>query len=223
MLHTLNQIISILCFILVFPTSVFAEPLNLSLLKKELIHYHDSGLYYQDLNQKIKTIQGYVIEQSQINKKSKHPQKLALVLDIDETSLSNYNQIVLRDFTGSQKQIHLQILKANSKVIKPMLDLYRTALKHGVNVFFVSGRIESERKATEINLKKAGYSHWSGLYLKPVNYPYHSIIPFKSESRAKITHQGYVIIATIGDQFSDLKGGYAQKRFKLPNPFYYIP
>ncbi|MGB6550988.1 MAG: HAD family acid phosphatase [Xanthobacteraceae bacterium] len=30
------------------------------------------------------------------------------------------------------------------------------------------------------------------------------------------------MIANVGDQESDLSGGYAEKTFKLPNPFYYI-
>jgi hypothetical protein len=27
----------------------------------------------------------------------------------------------------------------------------------------------------------------------------------------------------MGDQLSDLEGGYAERTFKLPNPFYWIP
>ena len=37
---------------------------------------------------------------------------------------------------------------------------------------------------------------------------------------SKITADGYTIIANLGDQESDLAGGYAEKTFKLPNPFY---
>jgi len=32
--------------------------------------------------------------------------------------------------------------------------------------------------------------------------------------------EGYVIVANVGDQNSDLVGGYCRKFFKLPNPFY---
>jgi len=35
--------------------------------------------------------------------------------------------------------------------------------------------------------------------------------------------KGYTIIANIGDQYSDLVGGYAEGEFKLPDPMYYIP
>jgi HAD superfamily, subfamily IIIB (Acid phosphatase) len=46
---------------------------------------------------------------------------------------------------------------------------------------------------------------------------------FKAPLRAKIAAMGYTIIANVGDQFSDLEGGFAERTFKLPNSFYYIP
>jgi predicted secreted acid phosphatase len=48
-------------------------------------------------------------------------------------------------------------------------------------------------------------------------------IPYKSGTRAYIESQGYRIVADFGDQFSDLKGGHADKLFKMPNPNYYLP
>lgn len=201
----------------------FSEPVNLSLVKTEVKSYYDSGLYHQELEKKIQEAQQYIEAQALANQHSKSPKKLAIVLDIDETSLSNYNKMVLRDFTGNREQIHKEILAADSPVIKPMLVLYKNALQHGVKVFFVTGRVEAEREATQKNLLNAGYSQWSGLFLRPDEYKNASIIPFKSEARANIEKKGYIIIATIGDQLSDINGGYAEKGFKLPNPFYYLP
>ena len=43
---------------------------------------------------------------------------------------------------------------------------------------------------------------------------------FKTAARARIEGEGRVIIANIGDQESDFDGGYSEKIFKLPNPFY---
>lgn len=201
----------------------FSEPVNLSLVKNEVKNYYDSGLYHQELEKKIKQAQQYIEEQALTNQHSKLPKKLALVLDIDETSLSNYNKMAKRDFIASREQIHKEILAADSPVIEPMLVLYQSALKHGIKVFFVTGRVETEREATQKNLLNAGYKQWSGLYLRPNKYSQPSIIPFKSETRARIEKKGYTIIATIGDQLSDIRGGYAEKGFKLPNPFYYLP
>jgi predicted secreted acid phosphatase len=54
----------------------------------------------------------------------------------------------------------------------------------------------------------------------PVSCP---TIQYKSGTRAYIESQEYNIVADIGDQFSDLEGGFADKTFKMPNPNYYLP
>lgn len=200
----------------------FSEPSNISLLKKEIRQYHDSGDYEKELAQQIMQAQAYLLKEVQYYQTHKTNKKLALVLDIDETSLTNYKQMAQLDFTGTQAQFHQQILAANATAIKPTLALYKTAQAHGVSVFFVTGRSKSELAATEKNLLKVGYKNWTGIYVRPTNYKKHSIIAFKANSRKQIEKDGYIIIASIGDQYSDIKGGYAQKGFKLPNPFYYI-
>ena len=48
-------------------------------------------------------------------------------------------------------------------------------------------------------------------------------IQYKSGTRAYIESQGYDIVADMGDQFSDLQGGFADRVFKMPNPNYYLP
>ena len=48
-------------------------------------------------------------------------------------------------------------------------------------------------------------------------------IAYKSRERARIERRGYTIVANVGDQDSDLAGGHAERAFKLPNPFYFIP
>lgn len=222
-LTVLPRILIALSLALICSSPLFSEPPNLGIVRKQVIQYHDSGQYYRELEQKIILAQEYIIKQAETIKQNKPQQKLALVLDIDETSLSNYDKMIKRDFIGTKDQIHQEIQAADSPVIKPMLTLYNTALKHGIKVFFVTGRHESERDATRKNLLKAGYANWSGLYLRPNEYSAPSIIPFKSKARATIAKEGYTIIATIGDQYSDICGGFAEEGFKLPNPFYYLP
>ncbi len=50
-----------------------------------------------------------------------------------------------------------------------------------------------------------------------------STIHYKSATRAHIESLGYDIVANFGDQFSDLKGGSADRVFKMPNPNYFLP
>lgn len=216
----MQHILISLSFLVSLTAAVFAEPANLSLLKQDIKAYYDSGLYEKELTKAILQARGYILDQAKSNKTNK---KLAIVLDIDETSLSNYNRIVAHDFAADKAALLKDIEAADAPAISPMLNLYNEAKQHGINVFFVTGRPQSELKATQANLVRAGYKNWAGLYLKPNNYHQTSVIPFKSEARKLITEQGYTIIASIGDQYSDIQGGYLLKGFKLPNPFYFLP
>ncbi|MFI4962734.1 MAG: HAD family acid phosphatase [Legionellales bacterium] len=212
-----------LSLILVLSHQAMAEPSNLGLLKQKIHSYHNSGRYQKELQQVVNQAENYIVRQAVANQHKKSQQKLALVLDIDETSLSNYRNIVDHDFAGDPKSIYKHMLAADDPAIGPTLALYNSALHHGIKIFFITGRPLSLRDATVLNLKNAGFKNWSGIYMRPEHYHSKSIIPFKSQSRAAITQKGYTIIASIGDQYSDIKGGYAQKGFKLPNPFYYLP
>ena len=204
-------------------TTSFAEPQNLDKLKTEIRSYHDTGAYDKELAAVAKQAEAYINAKAEANKKSSDPAKLALVLDIDETTLSNYDGIIKRKFCDNPREINRDIRTAQAPAIAPMLALYRDAKQHEVAIFFVTGRRPDLKNPTEKNLVKAGYTSWRGIYFRPKEDNNQSVIPYKTQVRAHITNQGYTIIASIGDQSSDLTGGYAEKTFKLPNPYYYLP
>ena len=124
------------------------------------------------------------------------------------------------DFANNPDTIKAQLLAADEPPIQPVLDLYMNALKKNIAVFFITGRDQTLAEATAQNLHAAGYQSWSGLEFRPDNTPSST---YKTAARAKIAQQGYSIIASIGDQESDLIGGFSLRTFKLPNPYYYIP
>src|SRR5262249_14443879 len=92
----------------------------------------------------------------------------------------------------------------------------------GVAVFFISGRPPALRDATERNLREQG-DQWDQVIIFPEGARFTSAVGFKAPERRKITERGYTILLTMGDQESDLAGGYAERTFKLPNPVYFIP
>jgi predicted secreted acid phosphatase len=59
--------------------------------------------------------------------------------------------------------------------------------------------------------------------MTPDGATFASAADFKAPTRREIVEQGYTIVLNMGDQLSDLEGGYAERTFKLPNPFYWIP
>ena len=205
------------------------QPLNLGQLKPQLLDYKCFEGYDRDVRRVVAEAQTY------LERRAGEVMKPALVLDIDETSLSNWPQILANDFgyipNGPCDMLpdgpcgaEAWELSARAEAIAPTLALFNAAKARGVAVFFITGRKEAsrERAATEANLRAAKYEGWTGLVMRPAG-AYASVKDFKTAKRAEIAAQGFTIIANVGDQKSDLEGGYAEQVFQLPNPFYYIP
>lgn len=148
----------------------------------------------------------------------------ALVLDVDDTALTTYPHLANNQFGARQNRLVLPAIPAT-------LDLARYAHGRGVSIFYVTARLAERRDDTLANLCQVGYPPPTGLYLCPPTppspacpaAPYRSIGEFKASVRAHIESCGYRIIASVGDQPSDLTGGFAEATFKLPNPIYHTP
>jgi acid phosphatase len=207
------------------PISQANEPPNLALLKTKLKSYHDCtctcGCYTKALDLQAQRAIAF-LERSVAHKKP--GEKLGLVLDIDDTSLSTYAELLAGDFGFVRSQWNTWAQAANAPAIPGTLRLYKRAEELGVAVFFITGRSDTVRAATEQNLRNAGYEKWDGLSLRTTDQAKEATIAYKSAARADIVRQGYRIVLNVGDQMSDLKRKpMADYSVKLPNPFYYIP
>lgn len=208
-------------FVLATATGYAKEPQNLAVAKAAVVQYHDSGEYMRDIKKVIH--QARTDLAAELKKKPEDKQNDAIILDIDETSLSNYASMVRLNFGGTLAEITADEDKGKDPAIKPTLALFNYAKSHNVSVFFITGRQEDERAATINNLKQAGYDNWDGLIMRSIEYKSAPAAAYKAAMRKQLTDQGYDIIMNIGDQESDLRGGFASKNYKLPNPFYFIP
>ena len=216
--HAFFVITTLLCV----GTKSFAEPTNIGTLRTELKSYYDTGAYDKEVAAVAEQAGAYIDARAKTNAKMATPKKLAIVLDIDDTALSNYQDIVDRGFCENVKLIEAGIKRANTPAMPSILKLYKNTRNEKVAIFFVTGRRPDLQKATEKNLKSAGYTTWNGIFFRPKEDTNQSVVPFKTQVRSNIEGQGYTIVASIGDQDSDLAGGYAEKTFKLPNPYYLL-
>ena len=104
------------------------------------------------------------------------------------------------------------------------LRLYKEAQLLGYSIFFITGRPEPERVATERNLRAQGFDNWKLLVMRPANHGKQTIGEFKAVTRGEIAAQGYTLALNVGDQWSDLRGKpEAEFSVKYPDPFYFIP
>jgi predicted secreted acid phosphatase len=125
--------------------------------------------------------------------------KDAIVLDIDNTALASY-------FFSSYP----------TPADPPVLAIAQYAEAHGLKVFFVSARPDLIDPITEYNLKAVGYPV-DGLYSRNPIQLFESIQTFKTAEREDLESDGWDIIANIGNNWTDLNGGYADSTWKLPD------
>jgi len=158
--------------------------------------------------------------------------KKAIVFDVDDTLLSTYNYEIYSNFVYDPASNADFVNAGVFPAVPGMVALEKSAEARGYTVFFLTGRPETQRTGTVANLTDVGYDvDNSNLYLKDYTVdtwlsscaPSCTTIQYKSLTRAHIQSLGYRIVANLGDQYSDLSGGYAQKTVKLPNPMYYLP
>lgn len=123
----------------------------------------------------------------------------AIVLDIDNTALESAYGVTRNSITSR---------------VEPIAELAGLADSLGAAVFFVTARTESDRARTLANLEAAGYPI-AGLYMQS-GYS-GSLQAYKTGARIDIEERGYTIVANIGNNYTDLAGGHAERTFKLPD------
>ncbi len=195
-----------------------ATPSNLYLQKQALIRYHDSGRYDADVRHVTARAMRYIRHRA-----ASGATNLAVVLDIDDTATSTWGRLREDDFARSDRMFVAWETTHSDPAIAPVLDLYHESRQLGVKVFFITARRTDLADRTRFTLAAAGYTDPDAIFFRPESDKAKSLVPFKEATRRKLTEQGFTIIASIGDQESDVAGGYAERKFKLPNPFYYTP
>lgn len=199
-------------------TQPAAMPLNLSRAKAAVIAYHDDGRYAADLAAVGAKAQAWLRERAAARTAT---EQLAVVFDVDETVLSNYPHLKAEDFGYNHRDWDVWVAQAAAPALEPVRDVYGLARELGLAVIFLTGRKDpAERAGTAENLRRAGMGDYAQLILRTAEETAPTAAERKAARRAALEAAGYTIIASIGDQWSDLAGGHAERTFKLPNPFY---
>ncbi|ATL68006.1 HAD family acid phosphatase [Nocardia terpenica] len=126
------------------------------------------------------------------DRKARGGDKLAIVLDIDNTAL----------------QTHYDPGKATP----PVLEFARHAKSKGFSVLFASYRPEAESARRAVS--SAGYPV-DGMCVRSVGDSGKAAT--KQRCRRRYTEQGYTITANVGNRPTDLEGGNYEKGYKLPD------
>jgi predicted secreted acid phosphatase len=209
-------VVLIALLIVAVPALAATEPTGKS--AAEINSYYSSGAWNKAVSKQATKAKAYLFKRTHGRHKAKKP---ALVLDIDETSLNNYPCFLADGGIPYDAGINAGcVVKYTAPAIKPVRSLFKRAKALGVKVFFITARPDGLRDGTLQNLRSAGYKGKYELILQPADYSQDSKVPYKSGARKQIEKRGFHIIANVGDQRSDLKGGYSERTYKLPNVIY---
>ena len=188
---------------------------NLRTSKDIVKDYYETGKYTDEMNEVIKDAKEK-FDKIEIKKNS------IVVFDVDETALNNYGLAKQMDFGYVYDLNKKWNEELKAPAIKETQDLYFYLLNKGVKVIFLTGRNYTEYDVTYKNLIQEGYSGFDTLITQSKENQKLKAQEFKSKVRTELTTQGYEIVGTVGDQWTDLNGPYSGIQIKLPNYLYEI-
>jgi acid phosphatase len=192
---------------------------NLRTAKDIVKDYYESGKYEKEMNEVIKSAKEK-FDKVEIKKSTKGGS--VVIFDVDETALNNYGLAKLMDFGYVYDLNKKWNEELKAPAIKETQDLYFYLLNKGIKTIFLTGRNSSEYDVTYKNLIQEGYSGFDTLITQSKEDQKLKAQEFKSKVRAELTNQGYEIIGTVGDQWTDLNGVFSGIQIKVPNYLYEI-
>lgn len=190
-------------------------PKNLAEYKKEVERYYDEGHYGIEL---FEVVEKAFSDLDKMNFNSNS----AAVFDVDETTLSNYSHIKMIDFGWEREAWDQWLHQGEAENIPQVKKLYDYLVERNVKIIFLTSRYENTCDATYENLVKEGYKEFDTLICRSASTRGISSKVFKETERQKLAEKGYEIVATIGDQWSDLEGSNVGLRIKIPNYLYIV-
>ena len=191
------------------------KPVNLSIAREEVKQYYKSGKYDAELNAVIEDAEKK-FDEVEIKNNS------VVIFDVDETVLDNYGLAELMGFGYVYEMNKKWNAELKAPAIPKVKELYDFLLSKGAKIIFLTGRNFPEYDVTYENLQRNGYTVFDTLITQIGDERKMKAKDFKSSKRVWLTEQGYEIIGTVGDQWSDLEGQHHGIQVKIPNYIYLI-
>jgi len=191
------------------------KPVNLSVAREKVKQYYESGKFDEELD-------SVVEEAKEKFSDVQFKDNSVVIFDVDETVLDNYELAKQMGFGYVYKMNKQWNAEMKAPAIEQVKELYDFLLSRGAKIIFLTGRNLPEYEATYENLKKAGYTVFDTLITQIGDETKMKALEFKSSKRIWLTKQGYEIVGTVGDQWSDLEGEYHGIQIKIPNYLYLI-
>jgi len=191
------------------------HPVNLTIAKDRVEAYYEGGHYTLDATKAV-------------NKAIKHFERVpvttsaTIVFDIDDTLLSTFclDKSISYGHVPELSQAYERY--GQLPALPQTKRLYDYLLGRGFHIILLTGRKENAKEGTIKNLESQGITGFDEVIARSPEEEPLTALAYKAAHRATLTKEGYDIVGSVGDQWSDLCGGFAGYQVKLPNYRYIL-
>lgn len=150
--------------------------------------------------------------------------KAMVVFDVDETLLNSYSYSIAQDpqFTFDPATWTEYVDACGYSTIPQTRKLLNRLKALGVHIALVSAGARDTKSAMVTCLSSRGISGWDRYIMRGDRAENVSAGEYKAIARKRLTSDGFTIVASIGDQVSDMSYGHLKRGFLMPNTMYYL-
>jgi hypothetical protein len=150
--------------------------------------------------------------------------KAMVVFDVDETLLNSYSYSIAQDpqFSFNPSTWSEYVDSCGYSAIPQTRTLFNRLKDLGVHIALVSSGNRDTKSAMIPCLNSLGFSGWDRYVMRGSAAPGLSGGEYKAIARKALEGRGFTIVASVGDQVSDMSYGHLRRGFLLPNTMYYL-
>lgn len=150
--------------------------------------------------------------------------KATVVFDVDETLLNAYTYYLTTDpqFTYDNTTWNEYVDACGYAGIPQTRAIYNKFVSLGVRIALVSAGSKDNKDAMVRCLHTHGIAGWDHYIMRGEAGANLSDGEWKAQQRKHLQEKGLVLVASIGDQVSDMSYGHLLHGFLLPNTMYYL-
>lgn len=147
-----------------------------------------------------------------------------VVFDVDETLLNSYSYSIAQDpqFTFNPTTWTAYVDTCGYAPIPQTRDLFNRIKGLGVRIALVSSGSRDTKAAMVECLNSKGIEGWDRYIMRGDKASDLSAGEYKALAREGLKQDGFTIVASIGDQVSDMSYGHLKRGFLMPNTMYYL-
>ena len=150
--------------------------------------------------------------------------KAMVVFDVDETLLNSYSYSYAQDpqFSFNPTTWTEYVDSCGYSGIAQTRNLFNRVKALGVHIALVSSGDRDTKAAMVSCLEARGIKGWDRYIMRGDEAPDLSSGEYKAIARKDLERRGFTIVASVGDQVSDMSYGHLRRGFLMPNTMYFI-